>query len=397
MSHDRPESVRAAAAGELATHFASPQRQTGSALGVEVEAVSNNPVVDALLRSVGGLLAVLNADRQILAVNPALLSSLGVQDAGALLGLRPGEALKCGHAGEMPAGCGTSKHCGHCGAAIAIVTSLAQHRSEERLCDLALERDGRTVERCLSVRASPLEFEGQRLVLLFLRDVTDEQRRAALERVFFHDLNNLVGSLAGGVMLLDPAEPEEMTGLIRRIEEMAYRLGKEIEVQRTLAEAENGTSGPALREVELSGLLAEAVRRAGLHPHSQARRLRLEPLGAPLVLDTEPTVLARVLGNMLLNALEAIEPGAEVRLWAEEQSGAEVVIQVHNPGLVSPKNAERMFQRGNSSKAGTGRGFGTYSMRLFSERVLGGRVSFESSAAQGTVFKLHLPRRREVG
>ena len=39
--------------------------------------LANNPVTDALLESVGGLLAILDENRQILAVNHAFLETLG--------------------------------------------------------------------------------------------------------------------------------------------------------------------------------------------------------------------------------------------------------------------------------------------------------------------------------
>jgi signal transduction histidine kinase len=37
-----------------------------------------------------------------------------------------------------------------------------------------------------------------------------------------------------------------------------------------------------------------------------------------------------------------------------------------------------------------GQGLGTYSMKLLDEQLLGGRVTFSSSSADGTCFRLHL-------
>ena len=51
----------------------------------------------------------------------------------------------------------------------------------------------------------------------------------------------------------------------------------------------------------------------------------------------------------------------------------------------------QVFQRSFSTK-GRGRGLGTYSVKLLSERYLGGRVSFSSTPEAGTVFRLFLPR-----
>jgi sensor histidine kinase regulating citrate/malate metabolism len=50
----------------------------------------------------------------------------------------------------------------------------------------------------------------------------------------------------------------------------------------------------------------------------------------------------------------------------------------------------RVFQRHFSTKAGAGRGLGTYSMKIFGEQYLGGDVSFTSTENDGTVFSLTL-------
>jgi sensor histidine kinase regulating citrate/malate metabolism len=49
-----------------------------------------------------------------------------------------------------------------------------------------------------------------------------------------------------------------------------------------------------------------------------------------------------------------------------------------------------IFQRSFSTK-GFGRGLGTYSIRLLTERYLKGSVSFTSSALSGTIFRVRYP------
>ena len=50
----------------------------------------------------------------------------------------------------------------------------------------------------------------------------------------------------------------------------------------------------------------------------------------------------------------------------------------------------QVFQRSFSTK-GSGRGLGTYSMRLLTEHYLRGSVGFTSSAAEGTTFFASYP------
>ena len=56
-----------------------------------------------------------------------------------------------------------------------------------------------------------------------------------------------------------------------------------------------------------------------------------------------------------------------------------------------PKRVQlQIFQRSFSTK-GNGRGLGTYSMKLFTEKYLQGRVSFESTEEEGTTFMAMMP------
>jgi sensor histidine kinase regulating citrate/malate metabolism len=50
-----------------------------------------------------------------------------------------------------------------------------------------------------------------------------------------------------------------------------------------------------------------------------------------------------------------------------------------------PEVQLQIFQRSFSTK-GKGRGVGTYSMKLLTERYLGGKLAFTSAAGEGTTF-----------
>ncbi|MBN1601144.1 MAG: hypothetical protein JW915_06020 [Chitinispirillaceae bacterium] len=88
--------------------FASPERLKDEDIKEQFLYASNNPVMDAVLNAGAGLLAILNVHRQIIAVNKSLLEFLHVESPETVLGLRPGEVLKCIHSHEQDGGCGTS-------------------------------------------------------------------------------------------------------------------------------------------------------------------------------------------------------------------------------------------------------------------------------------------------
>jgi signal transduction histidine kinase len=105
-------------------------------------------------------------------------------------------------------------------------------------------------------------------------------------------------------------------------------------------------------------------------------------------LQTDRTLLARVIGNLAKNALEAEAAGAAVTLNCKK-SGSGAVFTVHNPSQMPEDSRLQVFQRSFSTK-GAGRGLGTYSIRLLTERYLKGKVSF-STGPEGTTFRAEYP------
>jgi nitrogen-specific signal transduction histidine kinase len=349
----------------LATHFASSQRASPEELDRGIRAASNNPVIDALMHAMSGLLAVLNEQRQVLALNRGMLELLGVGDAAEVLGLRVGEAVKCVHAAEMSGGCGTSEFCSTCGQAIAQVTSLLENRPVERMCALAVHRDGGEASIYLRVRAVPFRFDGIRVLLLFLQDVSEEQHMAALGRVFLHDLRNTVTGLVGTSELLRRSLDafDENIPLADDMVRLAGRVTREVELQRCLLQSSLHDYEPVREDWTASALVRELQTMCEYHPAAIRREIVFSPLRPDLVLNTDATVLLRVVYNMVINALEATAEGGVIRVWIEDQ-GEGVAFCVWNRAAIPAEIARRVFQRDFSTKQSLGRGLGTYSMKL---------------------------------
>ena len=69
-----------------------------------------------------------------------------------------------------------------------------------------------------------------------------------------------------------------------------------------------------------------------------------------------------------------------------------IIWEIWNNGFIPADVQKRVFQRHFSTKATFGRGLGTFSMKLFGEHYLKGKVSFDSSESNGTTFRFRLPR-----
>lgn len=370
------------------TYFAPAERAKEKELLEEIETVNKNPVMSGLLHAISGLLAILDEHRQIIAINDSFLKKLGIEDPAEALGLRPGEALQCVHADEEPAGCGTTKFCSTCGAAIAIVSSLKQDKPAERICALKANRGGRTVDIALLVKAHPVQVEGTRFLLLFLQDITIQQQRAALERTFFHDVNNILSGLLGASEMLSLEDSQ--ADLVKIIRQSSLRLKKEVEIQRCLSQSESCTYHPS-RHTTTTGQVLEELKSFFInHPVARNKKIDFPPSSSDLHFDTDISLLLRVLCNMITNAFEATGENGTVKVWVEHDDNV-LSFCVWNRQSIPPDIARRIFQRNFTTKDGAGRGVGTYSMKLLGEQILGGQVNFTTSPETGTVFKFALP------
>jgi signal transduction histidine kinase len=374
----------------METHFAPAERANNSELRRDIALASTNPVLNGLLKTAGGVLAVLNAQRQIVAVNDAFLKMLGAVDAGKVLGLRPGEAIKCVHAHELAGGCGTSKFCSTCGAAIAIVACLAGEKLEERKCAATIERNGKKFDLCFRVRSSLITFEGRLLILLFLQDITASQRWAAIEHVFFHDINNLITGLQGASELMNLEDEIEIRKLAKSIRWTSLRLANEVAIQQALLKDDLSEYQLSLQEVTAEQVIHELRAVFSSHPVTKGKFLNLGQVSVRRPFVTDLSLLLRIMTNMLINAFEATEEGGGVKFWVEQEQDT-VSFCVWNRRAIPEDVTLRVFQRYFSTKEEPGRGLGTYAMKLLGEYFLGGAVDFTTSQSDGTMFRFRLP------
>ncbi len=150
------------------TFFAPAERASEEELWRGLELVNQDLGAQLLLQRSPGMAALLNEHRQVLAVNDTVLKALGIESVGAVIGLRPGEALGCIHAAEMPGGCGTSFPCADCGAVLAILACMVQDCPVEGECTITVVRQDRLVELAFKARCIPLEIDRKRFLLLLL-------------------------------------------------------------------------------------------------------------------------------------------------------------------------------------------------------------------------------------
>ncbi len=374
----------------IPSYFAPAERDDHRMIRSEMELIMDNPVLNTLLGSIGGLVAVLNDKRQILMVNQSLLNQLGIKNIDCILGQRLGEAVECIHAHDREGGCGTSAHCASCGAVIAMEVTRLEQKAFETKCYIEADDSGEPVDLSFSVRTSPVRIEGMDLILIILRDISSEERWNTLERTFFHDLNNIIGALTGSVEMLQLGGRGKKNREVEKLKRTAQRLVEEVAVHRVLCQDEGYRDLTHKEYFPVDEVVAALELQYSSHPESREKTLVIRRHDTNRMIYSNKTLILRVLGNMLTNAFEATPGGGQVRLTVEDQVSA-VVFSVWNNSVIPEKIALRIFQRNYSSKEGTGRGLGTFGMKLFGEKILRGTIDFTSRRDEGTVFRFALP------
>jgi signal transduction histidine kinase len=369
----------------LPTQFAPAERAIEKTIRDQSRYFLSVPLMRQLFDVVPDIVLILNSQRQIVFANTPLLNTLGLTDDKAILGLRPGEALGCIRAFETAGGCGTSEFCSTCGAVKAILTSLLGQQSIQE-CRIT-QQNGEALD--LQVWASPLEVNGELFSVFAVKDISHEKRRRSLERIFFHDLLNTAGGLQGFAHLLKDVHPGELDLVVEKINALSERLIDEINAQRELSLAENGEFVVRLAEINTLSLLQNVAALYANHEVAQGRAIQIDPQAEAIGFYSDEKLLYRVLGNMAKNALEASPAGGIVTLNCRVHPDA-VEFTVHNPTFMPRQVQLQIFQRSFTTK-GPGRGLGTYSIKLLSERYLRGRVAFTTSPEAGTTFYARYP------
>ncbi len=330
---------------------------------------------------------VVNEQRQLIFANRALYESFGYPDLNQVLGRRPGEVIDCCHAFKGDHGvCGTTSFCRTCGAVRAVLSSLkgAEACNECRI----MRRDGSALDFRLWSR--PLTIDSKRYVIFSIRDISDEKRRQILEQVFFHDIMNLVSVVLGYSAFLGSSETsKEVADALGIIEQVSTQMVETIRAQSDLRAAEDGDLVIHPMMCNSLDFLQQLQARYSMIDVAKERLIEIAPEAQPADFFTDRSLFERVLGNLVKNAIEACAPHQSVTLSCGTE-GAFVWFTVHNPAAIPEDVQTQIFQRSFSTK-GKGRGIGTYSIRLLTERYLKGKVSFTSSQEQGTTFTVTYP------
>jgi two-component system sensor histidine kinase MtrB len=174
--------------------------------------------------------------------------------------------------------------------------------------------------------------------------------------------------------------------LIADVRRIRVLLDDLLEISRFDAEAERPTLGP----VDLGRVVTGAVA-------SRLPEAAVALPATPLVIDTDPRRLDRILGNLLDNA-RAHAPGSPVEVaLTSTRDGAVVVVADRGPG-VTPDALPHLFDRFYKADPSRAAGSSGLGLAIAAEHaaLLGGSLRARLRPGGGLVFALTLPVTRSL-
>ncbi|MBN2736593.1 MAG: HAMP domain-containing histidine kinase [Spirochaetales bacterium] len=349
--------------------------------------IENNPIVKIILTSIAGYVLILDRNRQILAANKKLISTLQKHSPSSILGQRLGELFLCVHSRESETGCGTSSACQDCGALMAMVAAQTSHQIQEGECFITSKGPDGLFAKEYALKATPLQIESEKLLVFVVYDISDQKWRNNLERIFLHDMNNTLSALSSwGQMLENTGDTE----CVEKISVLVKNLINTVESQQILVLAENNDLKITLKQMDIKYIFSTMEGLVKVLPGFSFQDLKVK-IEHNIMIQTDPLLIFRILSNMLINAFEATPHGQSITLEFRLYQGCPR-FSVHNPGVIPEAVAKRVFNRSYSTKGQRGRGWGTYSIKLLGEKFLKGTVAFTSTIEKGTEFFLILQK-----
>jgi len=231
------------------------------------------------------------------------------------------------------------------------------------------------------------------------RDSEDRMRRFVADAS--HELRTPLTSIRGYAELYRQGavtSPEDVAGVLRRIEDQAAQMGLLVDDLLLLARLDQ--QRPLERvAVDLGVLAVDAVHDAHAMAPDRSVSLRLpsadgdDSVAVPVLGDEAR--LRQVLGNLVNNALTHTPEGAKIEVRLRTQ-GRFALLEVADtgPGL-APEQAQRVFERFYRADPARGRVSGGTGLGLAIVAALvaahGGRVEMDTEVGAGTTFRVSLP------
>lgn len=374
----------------METKFAPAERESMEVVLLQKAKIESSRFLDTVMAGTPFMFFILNSKRQVVYSNHLLMKYLGYSDLDTMAGFRPGELFSCVHASTEPGGCGTSESCRYCGAIAAVLESKKKSDMVIKDTLINVTLNGKEYPMNFEVSSKPFEWAGEEFFVVTMQNIAEKKRKEQLERTFFHDIINKAGNVSMILELLgNKGISDEYSEMFKLVKQGVVDMLEDIGYQRKLQEAENGELEIVGERLNVNAIMKSVIDEYRSFAGAYEADLKFVPVDSTFFFESDKVLIRRILGNLVKNAIEASKI-ADMVILSCNPLEKEIQFQVKNPAFMPVEVQMQMFNRSFSTK-GAGRGIGTYSIKLFTEEYLKGRVDFTSEKENGTCFTVSFP------
>ena len=228
--------------------------------------------------------------------------------------------------------------------------------------------------------------------------VLDRSRRELIAWIS-HDLRTPLAALRAMAESIEDGVAGDPARYLRQMRAQVGTLDRMVDDLFELSKIQTGTLSLSREPVSLFDLVSDSV--ADLSPVAAARQVRLRETGTgDLTLWGDARELSRVIGNLLMNAIQHSPPGGEILIRADERDDGHVRLSVSDEGGGIPEeDLGRVFHPGwRGAQARTPVGDGTSSGAGLGLAIVHGIVEAHAGGVSvvnvpgGCRFDVVLPR-----
>ena len=222
---------------------------------------------------------------------------------------------------------------------------------------------------------------------------------AELFGVAVHELRTPLTTISGQLQRarrLMPTDPARASEAVERALAQVDRMNRLMSDVLLHARLQTNSLTLTKADLDVAQLIAEAI---GQYDHAAKSRVSYDRPVSPVEIRGDADRIQQILANLLDNALKYSAADAPVEVWLRVV-GAEAQVRVADHGVGVPEDErDRLFApyfRSSRTTDVTGTGLGLHISRRLAERHEG-RLTLETTGADGSVFALSLPLARPEG
>ncbi len=262
-----------------------------------------------------------------------------------------------------------------------------------------IARDGREIP--VGNSAAPILDQNGEVsgAVIIFRDRSKEIEAQMLKSSFAYASHQLRTPVTKALWNLEIAREEKDLRLLNEYIETAYVSMKSVQKLVgelvDVSELDQGFVIPKLQTIGLADLLADVTKQKNEKAKSRNISIILEPVSPALNLRTDRKMLARVLLEIIDNAVLYSRPDGEVKINAGPRKDG-ILIEVRDFGIGIPQVQQaliftKFFRGANFDNTNIiGAGLGLYLSQSYI-KLLGGKIWFTSKENEGTAFSVFLP------